>query len=119
MKMQLVAIAVFAVLLSSVTLVDSAFAKKISNNDIKSIIDNYRKAIQKAQSDFQAAVKKANADAKTAVGKGLPIDKINSDSKSAIQKARVDLKTSVTKAQKDVKNALEQLKAAVDARSSK
>ena len=91
MKLQLVAITVFAALLVSVTLADTSFAQTTSKNDIKSIMEKYRKAIQKAQADFQAAVKKANADAKDAVLKGLPIDQINVDSKSKIQKARVDL----------------------------
>jgi hypothetical protein len=118
MKLQLVAITVFAALLVSVTLAGTSFAQTTSKNDIKSIMDNYRKAIQKAQADFQAAIKKVNADAKDAVLKGLPIDQINSDSKSKIQKARVDLKASIDKARVDAKNSLLQLKAAIDAKAS-
>ncbi len=118
MRLQLVAITVFAALLVSAVMADSVFAQKAPKNDIKSIMDNYRKAIQKAQADFQAAVKKANADAKNAVLKGLPIDQINADSKSKIQNARVDLKASIDKARVDAKNALLQLKATIDAKHS-
>lgn len=118
MKLQLAAITVFAALLASVTLADTVFAQTTSKNDIKSIMENYRKAIQKAQADFQAAIKKANADAKDAVLKGLPIDQINADSKSKIQKARVDLKASIAEARIDAKNAILQLKATIDTKSS-
>ena len=118
MNLQLAAMAVFAALLVSVTLADISFAQTTPKNDIKSIMENYRKAILKAQTDFQAAIKKANADAKDAVLKGLPIDQINADSKSKIQKARVDLKASIAEARVDAKNALLQLKAAIDAKSS-
>jgi hypothetical protein len=116
-KIQLVAIAVFAVLLASVTFADEAFAQKQTKNDIKSIMETYRKAILKAQSDFTAMVKKANTDAKDAVTKGLPMDKINADSKSTIQKARVDLKAAMDKARADAKSSLDRLKSTVDSKS--
>jgi hypothetical protein len=121
MKLKLVAIAVFALLFVSVTMADDAFAQKTkqSKNELKSIMETYRKAVQKAQSDFQAAVKKANADAKDAVTKGLPMNKINADSKAAIQKARLDLNAAMEKAKADAANTLKQLKAAIDTRTSK
>lgn len=119
MKTQLVAITVLVALLASVFVAGEAFAQKQSKNEIKSIMESYRKAVAKAQSDFTAAIKKANADAKAAVAKGLPIDQINADSKATIQKARVDLKSAMDKAKSDAKTALERLKATVDTKASK
>lgn len=113
MKTQLATIAVITVLLVSITIANEAFAQKPAKNDIKSIMETYRKAILKAQSDFTATIKKANTDAREAVSKGLPIDQINADSKAAIQKARVDLKAAVDKARSDTKSSLAQIKAAI------
>lgn len=118
-KTQLVAITVLVALFASVFVAEEAFAQKQGKNEIKSIMETYRKAVAKAQSDFTAAIKKANADAKAAIAKGLPIDQINADSKATIQKARVDLKAAMDKAKSDAKTALERLKATVDAKASK
>lgn len=118
-RIQLVAITILVALLASVFVAGEAFAQKQSKNEIKSIMETYRKAVAKAQSDFTAAIKKANADAKAAVAKGLPIDQINADSKATIQKARVDLKSAMDKAKSDAKTALERLKSTVDTKASK
>ena len=88
MRLQLAAMAVFTVLLLSITLANSSFAQQTTKNEIKVIAENYRKTIQKAHDDFLAAVKKANADARDEISKGVPIDKINADSKASIEKAR-------------------------------
>lgn len=114
MKIHLIAIVTVAALVASVALTGDAFAQK--SNDLKTISDTYKKAVQKAQADFQAAVKKANADAKAAIGKGVPINEINENSKNTIQKARIDLKAAIAKAQDDAKSSLMKIKAAVDAR---
>jgi DNA-binding NtrC family response regulator len=97
------------VLLVSVTLAGNAFAEK---NEIKSIMDTYKKIVQKAQSDFQTAIKKANSDARDAASKGIPTDEINTKSKAAIQDARNSLKSTIQKAKSDAKFALAQIKAA-------
>lgn len=117
MKLQMVAVVAVLALVASVTLADGAFAQKPAKGDLKSIADAYRKAVQKAQADFQAAVKKANADAKAAIGKGIPTNEINAESKAAIQKARDDLKAAIQKAQADAKNSLLKLKQSIDARA--
>ena len=113
MKTQLATIAVITVLLASVTIATDAFAQKPEKNDLKSIMDTYRKAILKAKSDFTAVIKKADTNMRDAVSKGLPIDKINADSKATIQKAHADLKTAVGKAKSDAKSSLYQIKASI------
>lgn len=118
-KTQLVAITVLVALLASVFVAGEAFAQKQSKNEIKAIMETYKKAVAKAQSDFTAAIKKANTDAKAAVSKGLPIDQINADSKATIQKARVDFKAAMDKAKNDAKTALMRLKSTVDVKASK
>lgn len=119
MRIQLVAITVLAALLASLFVVGEAAAQKQSKNEVKTIMETYRKAVAKAQSDFTAAVKKANEDARAAVSKGLPIDQINADSKATIQKARVDLKAAIDKAKNDAKTALERLKATASSKVPK
>lgn len=117
MRIQLIAVMAVITLVASIALAGEAFAQKSQKNDLKAISDAYKKAVQKAQADFQAAVKKANADAKAAIGKGVPINEINENSKNAIQKARADLKAAITKAQDDARSSLMKIKAAVDART--
>lgn len=119
MKLQFAALAIFAVLLLSVTLTNNSYAQKAPKNEIKVIAENYRKTVQKAHDDFLTAVKKANADARNAIGKGIPIDKINADSKDAIQKARDNMKSTIAKAQADVRDALQKIKKDAEARTSK
>lgn len=121
MKQEFVIMATFVILLITVTMTNSAFAEKseTSENGLQTIMDNYRKAVQKAQADFLAAVDKANDDARNAIYKGLPIDQINANTKSAIEKAREDLKDAIQDARADAKAALLALKAEVDTKASK
>mgnify|MGYP003345306480 CR=1 FL=1 len=113
MNRPLVAITTLLVLLASVTLVDNAFAQKLDRGDVKNIMTTYQKAIHKAQTDFTAAIKKANSDARDAISKNIPTDQINAESKAAISKARADLKIAKDMAQKEAKNNLAKLKAAI------
>lgn len=113
MNRPLIVIAVLAVLLVSVTLADNGFAQKSGKDDVKSIMTAYQKAIHKAQTDFTATIKKANADAREAISKNIPTDQINAESKAAISKARADLKAAKDLAQKEAKNNLAKLKAAI------
>ncbi|MGQ0794696.1 MAG: hypothetical protein ACT4N5_00725 [Nitrosopumilaceae archaeon] len=86
----------------------------ILKKDLKSIMNDYQLAIEKAREDFVASIKKANHDAKLAVKKGIPMDEINSATKSTISKARADLKLDIQQAKIEAKTMLLQLKAAVD-----
>ncbi len=113
MNRPLVAITALLVLLASVTLADNVFAQKSDKVDVKSIMTTYQKAIHKAQTDFTAAIKKANSDAREAISKNIPTDQINAESKAAISKARTDLKIAKDMAQKEAKNSLAKLKAAI------
>jgi hypothetical protein len=82
--------------------------------DLKSIMDDYQLAIEKAREDFVASIKKANYDAKLAVKGGIPMDEINSATKATISKARAELKFDIQQAKTEAKTMLLQLKAAVD-----
>lgn len=114
MKIQLVAIMAFAVLLASVAMADSAFAeKKPARTDLKSIMDTYKKTIEKAQADFLKAMKKSNTDAKAAIAKGVPTNEINANSKAAMLKAKAEYNAAKTKAQEAVKASLDQIKASI------
>jgi hypothetical protein len=86
----------------------------ILKKDLKSIMDDYQMAIEKAREDFVASIKKANYDAKLAVKKGIPMDEINSATKATISKARADLKFDIQQAKTEAKTMLLQLKAVVD-----
>jgi Skp family chaperone for outer membrane proteins len=113
MKTILIAITILTALLASVTIVGDALAQKSGKEEVKSIMTAYQKAIQKAQADFRAAIAKANADAREAISKNIPTDQINAESKAAIAKARVDLKAAKDLAQKEAKNNLTKLRAAI------
>lgn len=112
MKTHLVAMAVAAVLLVSVSLADNAFAKS-ETYDVKSIMETYKKAIFKAQKDFKEAIDNANTYTKNAAASGTPADEINAKSKDMISKARVDLKEAKILAQKEAKTSLSNLKASI------
>ncbi|MFM7796100.1 MAG: hypothetical protein ACKO7N_04985 [Candidatus Nitrosotenuis sp.] len=107
---RLFALAAITMLLASVTMSGEVFAQKSGQQQVQDIMTAYKKAIFKAQSDFNAAVKKANESARAAIEKGIPIDKINADSKAAISKAREDLKVAKKTAQKEAKASLDKLK---------
>ena len=113
MKTSLIAILAVAALVASVTLAEDAFAQKSGKEEVQSIMTMYQKAIHKAQADFKAAIEKANADAKTAISKGIPTDQINAESKAAIAKAKSDLKAAKNLAQKEAKNSLSKIQAAI------
>jgi len=86
----------------------------ILKKDLKSIMNEYQLAIEKAREDFVTSIKKANHDAKLAVKKGIPMDEINLATKATISKARADLKFDIQQARIEAKTMLLQLKAAVD-----
>ncbi|MBM3903860.1 MAG: hypothetical protein FJ357_01765 [Thaumarchaeota archaeon] len=109
----LIAVATVAVLLASITLAGDAFAQKSGKQEVQDIMTAYKKAIHKAQADFTTTVKKANEDARAAIAKGIPIDQINAESKATIAKARADLKAAKDTAQKETKENLSKLKAAI------
>lgn len=106
----LFALATITILLASVTMSGEAFAQKSGQQEVQDIMTAYKKAVYKAQSDFNAAVKKVNESARAAIGKGIPIDQINADSKAAIAKARDDLKIAKNTAQKEAKASLDKIK---------
>jgi type II secretory pathway pseudopilin PulG len=117
MKQKFVALVAIATLIVSISLVGDVFAQKYEQNDLRTIADAYRNAIEKARGDFQAAIKKANDDARASVEKGLPIEQINAESKAAIQNARDALKNAIEDARSEARENLLKLKATVDARS--
>lgn len=86
----------------------------ILKKDLKSIMKDYTSSVAKAKKDLLSSVKKANEDAKLAIKKGIPIDEINSLTKATIAKARTTLKLDLQMAKVEAKNALLELKAAVD-----
>jgi hypothetical protein len=113
---------VLVLLLGAVS--QSAFAAEsipedsLLKKDLKSIMNDYKLAVQKARADLLKAVQKANADAKDAVQKGIPIDQINADSKAYIEKAKIDFKLAINKAKAEAKSYLLQIKSAVDQKNS-
>jgi F0F1-type ATP synthase membrane subunit b/b' len=117
MMYKIVAFVAIATLVASVPLMGNAFAQRYEQNDLRTIADTYRDAIEKARNEFQAAIKKANDDARASVEKGLPIEQINAESKAAIQNARDALKNAIEDARSDARESLLKLKAAIDARS--
>ena len=92
---------------------NSAYAVQYSKNDVRSIMENYRIAIEKARSDFLSSIGKANSDAKASIQKGIPSEQINAASKLSIDKARQDYKLAIEKARSDAKFALYQIKSSI------
>lgn len=90
-----------------------AYAAPYLKNDIRSIMENYRIAIEKARADLRSAIEKANSDAKASIEKGIPTIQINVASKITIEKAWQDYKTALEKARSDAKLALYQIKLSI------
>ncbi|MBI3842435.1 MAG: hypothetical protein HY295_04750 [Thaumarchaeota archaeon] len=88
---------------------NSAYAVQYSKNDVRSVMENYRIAIEKARADLLSSIGKANSDAKASIQKGIPTEQINAASKSSIDKARQDYKLAIEKARSDAKFALQQI----------
>lgn len=118
MRALIVASAIIVALVASVTLAQTAVAQNYVYDDLKSIADAYKKAVQKARADFLDAVKMANSDARKAVMEGIPINQINENTKNSIDEARENLRDSLEKAQSDARDRLFKLKEMVDARSN-
>ncbi len=92
---------------------NSASATPYPKNDIRSIMENYRVAIEKARADLLSSIGKANSDAKASIQKGIPTEQINAATKSSIDKARQDYKLAIQKAQVEAKFALHQIKLSI------
>lgn len=118
MRAMIVASAILVALVASVTLAQTAVAQNYVYDDLKSIADAYKKAVQKARADFLDAVKMANSDARKAVMEGIPINQINENTKNSIDEARENLRDALEKAQSDARDRLFKLKEMVDARSN-
>ena len=92
---------------------NSAYAATYPKNDIRSIMENYRIAIEKARTDLKSAIEKANSDAKASIQKGIPTEQINTVSKSSIEKAKQDYKLAIEKARAEAKFTLQQIKLSI------
>lgn len=93
---------------------NSAYATQYPKNDLRTIMENYRMATEKARADLITSIGKANSDAKAFVQKGIPTDQINAASKSYIDKARQDYKLAIEKARANAKLALHQIKLSIE-----